>query len=89
MMEYGFILLLKTTKNANLIFAKSLKTVFRNNEWKIRDEFTNNCNHMRDEINSSSNQDVNKLLKTIDKACFGMSALGFFIFNIVYWAIYL
>ena len=89
MMEYGLILLLKTTKNADLILDKSQKTIFSNNAWKIRDEFTTNSNHMRDEINNTSKQDVYKLLKTIDKACLGMSALGFLIFNIVYWAIYL
>jgi hypothetical protein len=85
MIEYGFILLLKTMKNGNSICATTLKTS-SNNAWQIRHESTTNCNQ---QITSSSIQDINRLLKNIDNACLGISALGFLIFNIVYWAVYL
>jgi hypothetical protein len=82
MMEYGFILALKTTKSGHLICARTIQIISNKKAWQIRDTTSN-------QISTNFSQDINKLLKTIDMACLGVSALGFLIFNIIYWAFYL
>ena len=78
MMEYGFILLLKMMKRANLncLTPQTLKSRSKIG-WKTKDELILN-----------SNEDVNLLMKNIDKVCLGLSIISFLMFNIVYWVVY-